>query len=82
MKTKHYLLLLALALMGCKSTTVDWLPSGVVHITDNRLFMNTSASITYEVTSNGVRKVTFDGASRGDSDALGAVAKGVAEGLK
>lgn len=79
MKPKHYLLLLALALMGCKSTTIRY---GDVHITDRRFFLNTAAKVSYEVTSNGVRKVTFDGASRGDSDALGAVAKGVAEGLK
>lgn len=79
MKPKHLLLLLALALMGCKSTTIRY---GDVHITDRRFFLNTAAKVSYEVDSNGVRKVTFDGTSRGDSDALGAVARGVAEGLK
>lgn len=80
MKTKHYLLLLlALALMGCKSTTIRY---GDVHITDRRFFLNTAATVTYEVGSNGVRRITFAGSSRGDSEALEAVARGAAEGAK
>lgn len=79
MKPKHYLLLTALALMGCKSTTVRYRD---VLITDRRFFLNTAATVTYEVDSNGVRRVTFDGASRGDAASMRAIARGVAEGLK
>lgn len=71
--------LLALALIGCKSTTVRY---GDIHITDRRLLLNTAATVSYEVSSNGVRKITFDGASRGDAEALRAMARGIAEGLK
>jgi hypothetical protein len=83
------LLLLPLLLTGCKSTTVSWIEPYTldgagkeVRITDRRFFLTSSAAVSYEVSSNGVRRITFNGASQGDAEALRALARGLAEGMK
>lgn len=62
---------------GCSSTT--W-TEGNVRVTARRFLLSSSAAVTYELGSNDVKRITFSGASKGDSDLARSIARGVVEG--
>ncbi len=77
---KTLLLILLLALTGCKMTTYQ--DTHGVRVTDCRFFMNTAADIALDAGPDGIHRLTVRTRSNVDVEAIEAAARGAAQGLK
>lgn len=75
------LLVVALVLCGCKTTTFEDRLHGI-KVTDRRFIMSTSADVTFEAATNGTFRVYVKTRSGTDVEAIEAAARGTAQGLK
>lgn len=73
----------ALLLSGCKSTSFSTKHSDgtVTKASDRRLFISTGADFSYEVNTNGTRKISATVQSSPATEAIKAAASGAAEGV-
>jgi uncharacterized protein YcfL len=78
------LLIPILALVGCKSTGLEYSKADgtKLRVKDTRLFTSTGASYEATVNTNGTYTIRAQVQSSPQAEAIGAVAEGVARGLK